>query len=74
MDKQLKELLFDEQDRGHLVLEDDPEYTALLHQSMALFPNGDLPNEIVELLDISNSICLGHGLKLGLRLKQWSAL
>ena len=73
MDKQLKEIFFDEQDRGRLVLEDDPEYCALLQRCMDLFPGGDLPREIGQLLDVSNSLCLGHGIKLGLRLKRWAA-
>jgi len=73
MDKQLQEFFYDEVDRKHLVFEDDPEYNALMDKSLALFPNADLPDEIGRLLDISSCISFAHGLKLGLRLKQWSA-
>ena len=73
MNKQLQEFFFDEQDRGRLVFEDDPEYAALLHQSAALFPGGDLPAPIFDLLETSSCISFAHGLKLGLRLKRWSA-
>lgn len=72
MDKRLKELFYDEQERGRLVFEDDPEYADLLHQSLALFPGGDLPREVFGLLETANCIAFAHGLKLGLRLKRWS--
>ena len=72
MDKQLKEFFFDEQDRGRLSFEADPEYADLLHRSTALFPDGDLPREIGQLIDTANCISFAHGLKLGLRLKRWA--
>ena len=72
MDKQLKEFFFEEQDRGHLNFERFPEYVDLLHQSVALFPEGDLPDPVLELLETANCISFAHGLKLGLRLKRWA--
>lgn len=74
MDNQLKEFYEDEVDRGHLNFEAYPEYIDLLCQSEALFPGGDLPKPIFDLLDTSNFISFAHGLKLGLRLKRWTAL
>ena len=73
MDKHLKEFFYDEQDRGHLDFDSDPEYVSLLHQSLSLFPSGDLPDEVVQLLDASNCISFAHGLRLGLRLNRWAA-
>ena len=72
MNKQLQEFFHDEVDRGRLLFEDFPEYNDLFAKSEALFPNGDLPNEIVRLLDISNCIAFAHGLKLGLKLERWA--
>lgn len=72
MDKQLQELFIDEQERGRLDFEADPEYSRLLHQSLALFPGGDLPREVFDLLETSNSISFAHGFKLGLRLREWA--
>lgn len=74
MDEQLKEFFCDEQDRGRLVFEDDPKYAGLLHQCTALFPGGDLPKPVFDLLETANFISFAHGLKLGLRLKRWSVL
>lgn len=72
MDTQLKELFYDKQDRGRLVFEADPEYNRLLHQSLALFPGGDLLREVFELLETANSISFAHGFRLGLRLREWA--
>ena len=72
MDEQLKEFFFDEQDRGRLVFEDNPDYADLLHHSLALFPGGDLPKPVFDLLETANCISFAHGLKLGLRLKRWA--
>ena len=72
MDKQLKEFFFDEQDHGHLVFEDFPEYADLLHQSLALFPDGSLPRPLFDLLETANCISFAHGLRLGLRLERWA--
>ena len=73
MNKQLQEFFYDEQDQGHLVFEDFPEYNDLFSQCLALFPNGDLPDKIARLLDLSNCISFAHGLKRGLRLERWAA-
>ncbi len=62
-----------EQDSGRLAFEDFPKYNDLLHQSAALFPDGDLPQPIFELLESANYISFAYGLKLGLRLQQWAA-
>ena len=72
MNKQLQDFFYDEQDRGRLVFEDDPEYCERLKQSTALFPDGDLPNEVSSLLDTANCISFAYGLKLGLRLREWA--
>ena len=72
MDKQLKEFFFDEQDRGRLSFEADPEYADLLHQSEALFPGGDLPDPIFDLLETANVLSFAHGLRLGLKLREWA--
>ena len=72
MNKQLQELFYSEMDHRHLDFDAFPEYTDLLHQSMVIFPGGDLPGEIVQLLDTSNCISFAHGLRLGLRLKRWA--
>ncbi len=74
MDERLKDFFFDEQDQGRLDFEAFPEYIDLLHQSLSLFPDGDLPGEIGRLMDTSNCISFAHGLKLGLKLKRWAAL
>ena len=74
MQKQIQEFFFDEQDRGHLVFEDDPQYADLLYQSLSLFPDGDLPAPVFNLLETANCISFAHGLKLGLRLREWTAL
>lgn len=74
MDKQLKELFYDEQDRGRLNFDADPEYAGLLQQSVALFPDGDLPKPIFDLLETANYISFAYGLKLGLNLREWAAL
>ncbi len=73
MNKQLQEFFCDEQDRGRLVFENDPEYAALLHQTTTLFPDGDLPKEIFDLLETANLLSFAHGFKLGLRLTKWAA-
>ena len=73
MNKQLQEFFCDEQDRGRLVFEGDSEYVELLHQSTALFPNGDLPEEIFDLLEAANLLSFAHGLKLGLGLREWAS-
>ena len=69
MNEQLKDLFFTEQERGRLVFEDVPEYNDLLAQSLALFPDGDLPREIGILLDTANCISFVHGLRMGLTLR-----
>ena len=61
MDKQLREFFYDQQDRGHLAFEDSPEYAGLLRQCMALFPSGDLPEPIFDLLETANLISFAHG-------------
>ena len=73
MDERLKELFFDEQDRGRLVFEDCPAYNDLMEQCLALFPGGDLPDPIFQLLDLSNSLSFAHGIGLGLELSRWAA-
>ena len=72
MDNQLKDLFFDEQERGQLVFENDPEYNDLMEQSLSLFPDKNLPKAIFHLLETSNCISFAHGLRLGLRLKRWA--
>ena len=72
MDKQLQEFFYDEQERGRLVFEDSPEYEDLLRQSLSLFPGGDLPRPVFDLLETANCISFAHGLKLGLRLERWA--
>ncbi len=72
MDKQLQEFFYDEQDRGRLNFESFPEYVDLLGRSVALFPGGDLPDPIFDLMETANFISFAHGLKLGLRLKRWA--
>ena len=71
MNERIKEFFFDEIDRGRLVFEDFPEYNDLLQQSMALFPDGDLPVPIGRLLDASNCISFRHGLQAGETLRRW---
>lgn len=73
MKKQLQEFFYSEQDRGRLVFENDPEYAALLYQTTSLFPDGDLPKEIFDLLESANLLSFAHGFKLGLRLTEWAA-
>ena len=72
MEKQIQEFFINEQDQGHLVFEDFPEYTDLLHQSLALCPDGDLPKPLFDLLETANCISFAHGLKLGLNLNRWA--
>ena len=72
MNQQLKDFFFDEQDRGRLDFNADPEYVNLLDRSVALFPGGDLPDPIFALLETANCISFAHGLKLGLKLKRWA--
>ena len=72
MDKQLQDFFFDEQDRGRLVFEDFPEYNSLMNRSLSLFPDGDLPRPLFDLLETANCISFAHGLKLGLRLREWA--
>ena len=72
MDNQLKDFFFDEQDRGRLIFEDSPEYDGLLRQSLSLFPDGDLPAPVFNLLETANCISFAHGLKLGLNLNRWA--
>ena len=72
MDEQLKEFFFDEQDRGRLIFEDSPEYDGLLRQSLSLFPDGDLPGPVFDLLETASSLSFAHGLKLGLNLNRWA--
>ena len=74
MDKQLQEFFYDEQERGRLVFEDSPEYEDLLRQSLSLFPGGDLPRPVFDLLETANLISFTHGLRLGLRLREWATL
>ena len=74
MNKQLKAFYFDEVDRGHLNFEAFPEYNDLMVQSLSLFPDGDLPAPVFDLLETANCISFAHGLKLGLRLREWTAL
>lgn len=72
MDKQLQEFFYDEIDRRYLDFETFPEYNDLFSQCLALFPSGDLPDEIARLLDLSNCISFAHGLRQGLKLKRWA--
>lgn len=72
MDKQLKEFFCDQVERGYLSFEADLDYNALMTQSLALFPGGDLPGPIFDLMDTANLISFAHGLRLGLRLREWS--
>ena len=73
MDEQVKELFFGEVDRHRLNFDAVPEYGDLLRQSEALFPDGDLPKTIFQLLETANRISFAHGLKLGLKLTRWAA-
>ena len=73
MDEQLKEFFFDEQDRGRLIFEDSPEYDGRLRQSLSLFPDGDLPQPIFDLIETASCLSFAHGFKLGLGLREWAA-
>ncbi len=73
MNEQIQELFFNEVNRGRLNFDSDPEYARQMAQSSALFPGGDLPQPIFELLESANYISFAYGLKLGLRLKRWAA-
>ena len=72
MHEQIQELYFIEQEQGRLVYENFPEYDNLLRESLPLFPNEELPKVIFDLLETSNRIAFAHGLRLGLRLRQWA--
>ena len=72
MNKQLKEFYEDEVERRHLDFETFPEYNSLIDQCLSLFPNGDLPKPVFDLLETANCISFAYGLKLGLRLKRWA--
>ena len=72
MDKQLREFFFEEQEKGRLDFNSDPEYTDLLRRSVALFSDGDLPNPVFDLMELTNSLSFAHGLKLGLNLNRWA--
>ena len=72
MDKQLQEFFYDQQDRGHLAFESFPEYNNLMDQSLSLFPGGDLPRPVFDLLETANLISFAHGLRLGLGLREWA--
>lgn len=72
MNRQLQEFFFAEQEQGRLNFESFPEYNHLLHQSLVLFPDGDLPAPIFDLLETTNFISFAHGLKLGLQLRKWA--
>ncbi len=74
MDKQLKEFYFDEVERRHLDFESFPEYNNLMDQSLSLFPGGDLPRPVFDLIETANLISFAHGLRLGLRLRDWATL
>ncbi len=72
MDTHLQEFFFEEQEKGHLNFDSDPKYTDLLCRSIALFPDGDLPKPLFDLLETANCISFAHGLKLGLQLREWA--
>lgn len=72
MDKQLQEFFFSEMEQGRLDFDADPVYSDLLAQSVALFPDGDLPRPLFDLLDVSNRISFVHGFRQGLRLERWA--
>ena len=72
MNEQIQELYLNEQEQGRLVYENFPEYDDLLRQSLTLFPGEELPKIIFDLLETSNCIAFAHGLRLGLRLRQWA--
>lgn len=71
MNEQIQELYFNEQEQGRLVYENFPEYDGLLQQSLTLFPGEEMPKVVFDLLETSNCIAFAHGLRFGLRLKQW---
>lgn len=72
MDKQLQEFFINEIEQGRLVFEDFPEYNDLIRQSLALFPDGDLPQPIGKLLDTANCISFAYGLRVRQKLKEWT--
>ena len=72
MNKQLQEFFCNEILQEHLIFEDFPEYNDLMDQCLPLFPNGDLPKPLFDLIETANLISFAHGLKLGLRLKRWA--
>ena len=72
MNEQIQELYLNEQEQGRLVYESFPEYDNLLRKSLPLFPDEELPKVIFDLLETSNCIAFAHGLRLGLRLRQWA--
>ena len=74
MDKQLQEFYCDEVERRHLDFEAFPEYNNLMDQSLSLFPNEELPETIFRLIETANCISFAHGLRLGLRLRDWATL
>lgn len=74
MDEQLKDFFYAEQEQGRLNFDADPKYAGLLQQSVALFPDGDLPNPVFDLLETASFISFAHGLRLGLNLREWAAL
>lgn len=74
MEKQIQEFFFNEQEQGRLNFDADPKYAGLLQQSVALFPDGDLPNPVFDLMELTNSLSFAHGLRLGLELREWAAL
>ena len=74
MNEQIQELCLNEQEQGRLAYEKSPEYESLLQQTLALFPDEELPKIIFDLLETSNCIAFSHGFRFGLRLKQWVEL
>ena len=72
MDKRLQDFFFSEQEQGRLNFDADLKYADLLRQSLSLFPDGDLPNPVFDLMELTNSLSFAHGLKLGLRLREWT--
>ena len=72
MDKRMQEFFFTEMEQGRLDFDADPEYVDLLQQSVALFPGGDLPRPLFDLLETANYISFAHGFRLGLRLERWA--
>lgn len=71
MKERLRELYIQEIEASRLDFDADPEYQHYYTQAKALWEEGEMPDAVLRLLDVSDFVAFAHGFRLGMWLAGW---